>query len=134
MFCPPPSFVLPPQLLRSSNIPTHYLETLIKKVFIAEGLRISHGFYFVFYINKKFLDEYLNMSNKEYDINKTSTIFFQSSWCFIKLTSSWIKYFGRISAWLDENCKVFINISFLCQFCFLLLIPYKNKLLLNIHS
>ena len=39
-------------------------------------------------------------------------------------TSSWIDDFGWISAWLDENCRFFINSTFLCQSYFLLLIPY----------
>ena len=44
-----------------------------------------------------------------------SIIFFQSSWCFWTMASSWISNFGRISAWLDENCRFFINSTFLCQ-------------------
>ena len=40
------------------------------------------------------------------------------------MTSSWIGNVGRISAWLDENCRFFINIIFLCQSYFSLLIPY----------
>ena len=41
--------------------------------------------------------------------SKRSTIFFQSSWYFSKMTSSWMGNFGNISAWLNENGRFFIN-------------------------
>ena len=58
--------------------------------------------------------------------SKKSTIFFQSSWYFSKMTNSWIDNFGRILAGLNENCKFFIKSKFLCQSYFLLLIPYYD--------
>ena len=40
------------------------------------------------------------------------------------MTSSWIEYFGRISAWLDKKCRFLIHGTILSQSYFLLLIPY----------
>ena len=60
----------------------------------------------------------------KYAKSRKSTVFFQSSWYFCKMTTSWIRNFGIISAWLDENCRFFIDTTFLCQSYFLLLIPY----------
>ena len=46
-------------------------------------------------------------------IRKKSTVFIQSSWNLVKMTSLWDTYFHQVSWGLDKNCGFFINGQFL---------------------
>ena len=60
---------------------------------------------------------------QKYTNCKNYTIFFQSSWYFSRMASSWLSNFGRISTWLNKNSRSFINSTFLCHSYVLLLVP-----------
>ena len=53
---------------------------------------------------------------QNFAITKKSTIFGQSLWNLVKMTSSWVDKIAEISAGSNENCRFFISSEILSQF------------------
>ena len=56
--------------------------------------------------------------------SKKYTIGIQLSWCLIKMISSWVGKFGKITVWLDEKCNFFSD-----RTCFSVLFIIAHTLL-----